>query len=140
MVDATNLLMLELGQPVHAYDADGSRAGKFRCAWPDAGEKLPLLDGTEVTWTGSELVIADGEAAVGLAGVMGGGNSEVQDTTTRVFLECAEFHPSFVFAKLLDAIRRKRTPLIASSGASIPQGLPHAISRLAALDHRACRR
>ena len=93
VVDATNLVMLELGQPTHAYDAAklqgeilGVRSGKV-------GEELPLLDGTSVKLQGEELVIFDGARSVGLAGVMGGGNSEVESGTTEVLLESAEFAP-----------------------------------------------
>jgi phenylalanyl-tRNA synthetase beta chain len=96
VVDATNLLLFELGQPVHAYDADRIEGGEIRVRLARAGETVPLLDGQTVELGGSELVIADGKRAVGLAGVMGGGNSEVQAGTKRVFLECAEFAPSLV--------------------------------------------
>ncbi|HUP58014.1 MAG TPA: phenylalanine--tRNA ligase subunit beta, partial [Bdellovibrionota bacterium] len=96
VVDASNLVMLELGHPTHAYDATQIKGGKIRVRMAKAGEKLPLLDGTEVTLAGSELAIADAERAIGLAGVMGGGNSEVRDGTTKLYLECAEFSPSLV--------------------------------------------
>lgn len=96
VVDATNLVMLELGHPVHAYDADRIEGKKIGVRIAREGEKLPLLDGSEVICAGSELVIADAKRAVGLAGVMGGGNSEVQESTTRVFLECAEFDARLV--------------------------------------------
>ena len=132
VVDATNLLMLELGQPVHAYDATLIRGGKIGVRMAREGERLPLLDGTEVNCAGTELVIVDGEGAVGLAGVMGGGNSEVRDTTTKVFLECAEFSPSLVrkassrHAKKTDAAHRFERGID-------PEGLSPAISRLAKL-------
>ena len=96
VVDASNLAMLELGHPTHAYDAARLEGGKIFVRQGQAGEEVPLLDGTTAKLAGSELVIADGRKAVGLAGVMGGGNSEVSDTTTRVFLESAEFAPGLV--------------------------------------------
>jgi phenylalanyl-tRNA synthetase beta chain len=96
VVDATNLVMLELGHPLHAYDADRIEGEKICVRMSREGEQLPLLDAQTVTLAGSELVIADAKRAVGLAGVMGGGNSEVQVGTTRVFLECAEFSPAHV--------------------------------------------
>ena len=78
VVDATNLAMLELGHPMHAYDADQILSGEIRVRMSNEGEELPLLDGQTVKLSGTELVIADGKRAVGLAGVMGGGNSEVK--------------------------------------------------------------
>lgn len=132
VVDATNLVMLELGQPVHAYDADRIEGKKIRVRMAQKGETLPLLDGTTVTLTGSELVIADENRAVGLAGVMGGGNSEVQDSTKRVFLECAEFDPKIVrrassrLQKKTDAAHRFERGIDAD-------GLPHAVARLTRL-------
>jgi phenylalanyl-tRNA synthetase beta chain len=133
VVDATNLLMLELGQPVHAYDATKIVGAKIGVRLAKAGEKLPLLDASEVTLEGAELVIFDGAGkAIGMAGVMGGGNSEVSETTTKVFLECAEFDPVLVrkaktkHVKLTDAATRFERGVD-------PMGLPHAIQRLAAL-------
>ena len=96
IVDISNLVMLELGQPTHAYDADRLEGGVISVRQATPGEKLPLLDGTSVILQGHELVIADRQKAVGLAGVMGGGNSEVHEGTQNIFLECAEFDPSLV--------------------------------------------
>lgn len=132
IVDATNLVMWELGQPVHAYDADRIEGKKIQVRNAVKGEKLPLLDSTEVELDGSELVIADAKRAVGLAGVMGGGNSEVQTGTTRVFLECAEFDPVRVrktskrHLKHTDASHRFERGID-------PAGQPYAIARLASL-------
>ncbi len=133
VVDATNLAMLELGHPVHAYDAAKIPSGKIGVRIAREGETLPLLDGTSVTLSGSELVIFAGDgAAVGLAGVMGGGNSEVSETTTKVFLECAEFDPVLVrkaktrHGKLTDAATRFERGVD-------PQGLAAVTNRLAAL-------
>jgi phenylalanyl-tRNA synthetase beta chain len=133
VVDASNLVMLELGHPVHAYDSEKITGKKIGVRIAKAGEKLPLLDSTEVTLGGTELVIFDGSSkAIGLAGVMGGGNSEVSDTTTKVFLECAEFDPSLVrkaktkHGKLTDAATRFERGVD-------PKGLPAVINRFAAL-------
>ncbi len=132
VVDATNLVMLELGHPVHAYDAEKIRGGLIQVRVAKAGESLPLLDGTAVELKGDELVIADAQGAIGLAGVMGGGNSEVSEATTKVFLECAEFNPSSVrktssrFQKKTDAAHRFERGID-------PLGLPDVISRLAQL-------
>src|SRR6185437_9919401 len=91
VVDATNLVLFELGHPVHAYDMDRIEGQEIGVRMARKGEELPLLDGSTIHLDGSELVIRDGKRAVGLAGVMGGGNSEVEPQTRRVFLECAEF-------------------------------------------------
>ncbi len=132
VVDATNLVMWELGQPVHAYDADLIEGKGLRVRLAKAGEELPLLDGTKVELAGTELVIADAKRAVGLAGVMGGGNSEVRDSTTRVFLECAEFDPSLV--RRAASKHQKRTEASHRFERGVdPLGLPHAIARLASL-------
>jgi phenylalanyl-tRNA synthetase beta chain len=96
VVDCTNLVMFELGQPTHAYDASMLKGRKLSGRQARQGEKLPLLDGTTVELRGTEAVIADEAQPVALAGVMGGGNSEVRDSTTKIILECAEFHPVFV--------------------------------------------
>lgn len=133
VVDATNLVMLELGHPMHAYDADLLAGGRIGVRMARAGEKLPLLDGQTVELAGTELVIADGaEGArpVGLAGVMGGGNSEVRDGTKRLFLECAEFASSLVRKASTQHQRRSDAAQRFEKGID-PTGLGHAISRLA---------
>jgi phenylalanyl-tRNA synthetase beta chain len=136
VVDASNLLMFELGQPVHIYDSTKIGGQKIQVRMGEAGEKLPLLDGTEVTLAGTELVIADGAQgkghAIGLAGVMGGGNSEVQPQTTTVFLECAEFSPSLV--RKASSKHQKKTDAAHRFERGIdPQGQAFAIARLAEL-------
>jgi phenylalanyl-tRNA synthetase beta chain len=91
LVDVTNLVMLETGHPMHAYDLDKVHGRKIVVRRAAEGEKLVTLDGVERTLTADDLVICDGEGPVGLAGVMGGGNSEIGEETTRVLLECAYF-------------------------------------------------
>jgi phenylalanyl-tRNA synthetase beta chain len=93
LVDVTNLVMLEGGHPLHAYDLDRVRGSKIVVRRATEGETLVTLDGVTRTLSADDLVIADGEGPVGLAGVMGGGNSEIGATTTRVLLECAYFDP-----------------------------------------------
>jgi phenylalanyl-tRNA synthetase beta chain len=132
VVDASNLLMFELGQPVHIYDSTKIEGAKIQVRMAKAGEKIPLLDATEVTLQGTELVIADGVRAIGLAGVMGGGNSEVSNATTSVFLECAEFSPSLV--RKASSKHQKKTDAAHRFERGIdPQGQEFAISRLAEL-------
>lgn len=92
VVDVTNYVMLELGQPMHAFDLDTlDTAIHVRKAAP--GERLTLLDDTEVELTGESLVIADARRAVALAGIMGGLATAVTGRSRNVFLECAWFAP-----------------------------------------------
>jgi phenylalanyl-tRNA synthetase beta chain len=92
IVDVTNYVMLALGSPLHAYDLDLLRGGLF-ARRARKGEKLRTLDGVERTLAPEDLVIADGERAVGLAGIMGGEETEVSSSTTNVLLEAANFEP-----------------------------------------------
>ena len=91
IVDITNFVLLEMGQPMHAFDADdiGGRRIVVRRAKP--GEKITTLDEKEFTLGNDNLVICDGEKPVALAGVMGGLNSEIKATTKNVFFESAKF-------------------------------------------------
>ena len=92
VVDVTNYVMLELGQPMHAYDYDcvADHTLIARCA--KAGETLTTLDGNERELNESMLIIADTKGPIGVAGVMGGLTSEVTDKTTNVLLEAAVFN------------------------------------------------
>jgi phenylalanyl-tRNA synthetase beta chain len=95
VVDVTNLVMLEYGHPMHAFDLDKLEKNEalvvVRVA--KSGEKLTTLDGVERTLSSDDLVVCDGNRPVGLAGVMGGKSSEVTEATKRVLLECAYFDP-----------------------------------------------
>ena len=92
VVDVTNFVLLELGQPLHAFDLGKLQQHiDVRLARP--GEKLTLLDGKELALQPDTLVIADGAGAVAMAGVMGGMNTAVSERTSDVFLECASFAP-----------------------------------------------
>ncbi|HET6232164.1 MAG TPA: phenylalanine--tRNA ligase subunit beta [Longimicrobiaceae bacterium] len=93
VVDATNFVLLELGQPLHAFDLAKLRGGQVRIRRASPDEKFTTLDGTERTLLATDLMIADGERSVGIAGVMGGENSEVGDDTTDLLIECALFDP-----------------------------------------------
>ncbi len=95
IVDVTNYVMLELGQPLHAYDVARLR-GEIRVRMASAGESVQLLDGRQATLDPDVLVIADGEGAVGVAGIMGGERSAVTAGTVDVFLEAAYFSPDAV--------------------------------------------
>ncbi|KGO33360.1 phenylalanyl-tRNA synthetase subunit beta [Desulfobulbus sp. Tol-SR] len=94
VVDITNFVMMEYGQPLHAFDFDNLKGGKIIVRSPKAGEtKFTTLDGVERELNPEMLLICDGERPVAMAGVMGGMNSEVTDDTTTVLLESACFNP-----------------------------------------------
>ncbi len=95
IVDVTNYVMAELGQPLHAFDADELDKGIVVRRAKD-GETITTLDGVERKLPKDALVIADHKKAVAIAGVMGGNNSEIADQTTTILLEAATFHPSSV--------------------------------------------
>lgn len=92
VVDVTNYVMLELGQPMHAYDYAHVKGHSLTARRANEGEVLKTLDGTDRELTTDMLVIADEQRAVGVAGVMGGYDSEVTNTTTDVLLEAAVFN------------------------------------------------
>jgi len=92
VVDVTNYVMLELGQPMHGFDLERLKSG-IRVRNGRDGESLELLDGQTIELDGDTLVIADEERAVALAGVMGGAQSGVETHSTHIFLESAYFDP-----------------------------------------------
>ena len=96
IVDITNYVMLEFGQPLHAFDFRQIGGGKIVVRRAGAGEKLTSLDEVERTLTPDMLVIADNLIPVAIAGVMGGADSEVIDITTSVLLESANFNPTSI--------------------------------------------
>ncbi len=96
VVDVTNLVLLEFGQPLHAFDLAKLRGDTIKVRRAVAGEKLATLDGEARELCAEDLVIADSESAIALAGVMGGANSEVADATSDILIESAHFHPSRV--------------------------------------------
>ena len=96
VVDITNYVMLELGQPLHAFDYELIRGKKIIVRRATGGETITSLDGAERNLAGNMLVIADVERAVAIAGVMGGANSEVTEGTTSILLEAANFNPASI--------------------------------------------
>jgi phenylalanyl-tRNA synthetase beta chain len=93
IVDVTNLVMLETGQPLHAFDIAKIAGETIHVRRAKNGEKIVTLDEVERTLTNEVLVIADAKNPIAVAGVMGGRDSEVTDSTTRVLLESAHFAP-----------------------------------------------
>jgi phenylalanyl-tRNA synthetase beta chain len=110
IVDTTNYVMLELGQPLHAFDLLQLRDGRIVVRTARPGETMKTLDGKERKLTPDMLMICDAERPVAVAGVMGGENSEVAQDTTEILLESAHFDPV--------SIRRTRKALGMSTEAS----------------------
>ena len=96
VVDITNYVMLELGQPLHAFDADRVLDNHIVVRRARVGEKLTTLDDIERELNPEVLLIADREKAIGIAGIMGGRDSEITENTRRILLESAHFAPSRV--------------------------------------------
>ena len=98
LVDITQYVMLELGQPMHAYDA-AKLNGAVEVRRARDAEKVKLLDGKEYSLSPNYLVIADAKESVGLAGIMGGLDSRVTDATRDIFLEAAHFAPATIMGR-----------------------------------------
>lgn len=96
VVDVTNYVMLELGQPLHAFDLDLIRKRKVIVRRARDGERIRCIDKVERTLSSNNLVIADADRAIGIAGVIGGENTEIWSGTKNVFLESAFFNPSSI--------------------------------------------
>ncbi|HLC07296.1 MAG TPA: phenylalanine--tRNA ligase subunit beta [Candidatus Babeliales bacterium] len=107
LVDATNYVMLDLGQPMHAFDADAFQTQQITIAYARDKEKLALLDGETIELTTQDLVITDGGTAISLAGVMGGATTGISQKTKSVLLEAAHFDP--VIIRRTAARHKKRT-------------------------------
>jgi phenylalanyl-tRNA synthetase beta chain len=96
VVDITNFVMMETGQPLHAFDFDNLQENRIVVRAAEKGEVFTTLDNKERHLTSGTLMICDGQKPVALAGVMGGLNSEVEPTTTRVLIESAVFNPGSI--------------------------------------------
>ena len=96
LVDITNYVLFELGQPLHAFDADKIEGGKVVVRSAAEGEKFVTLDGVERTLTANDLMICSAERPMCIAGVYGGQDSGITDSTVNVFIESAYFHPVWV--------------------------------------------
>ncbi len=145
VVDASNYVMLELGQPNHTYDLAKVPGGSLRVRWARDGETITTLDGIERSLTGGrDGVITDAtDVPVGIAGVMGGASTEISETTTTVLLECAWWQPMAIARsskfmglrseasarfergvdpEIVDLAARRLAELLAPSGARLMQG------------------
>jgi phenylalanyl-tRNA synthetase beta chain len=125
VVDITNYVMFELGQPIHGYDLD-KLTGGITVRRPAKGEKLTTLDEQVRTLHAEDLVIADDSGAIGLAGVMGGATTEITDATTRVLVEAANFDP----VSIARSARRHKLPSEASR--RFERGVDPAVAEVAA--------
>ena len=132
VVDVTNYVMLELGQPLHAFDLDRVAGGRLHVRDADGGEVLRTLDGVDRTLVAGDVVIEDAEGPASLAGVMGGERTEVHAGTTRILLEGAVWDPA--------AIRRtsRRLGLVSEASTRFerrvdPEAAEEAVARAAHL-------
>lgn len=124
LVDVTQYVMLELGQPMHAFDRDllNGPVGVRRAR---AGETVKLLDGRDAALDGEFLVITDADRVVALAGIMGGHDTRVTDTTRNVFLEAAHFAPDAIIG------RSRRIGLHTDAGHRFERGVDPELPRIA---------
>lgn len=124
LVDVTNYIVLELGQPMHAYDLS-KLSGGIVVRTARQGETLTLLDGRTINLADDILVIADDKTVLGMAGVMGGEASGIADTTTDIFLEAAHFAPDAI------AGRGRRFGLITDASQRFERGVDPALPSIA---------
>ena len=96
LVDVTNLILLEYGQPLHAFDLDRVADARIVVRRASDGERMKTLDEVERTFTGDDLLICDGERPVAVAGVMGGLDTGITQETRNLLIECAYFNPSMI--------------------------------------------
>ncbi len=132
IVDITNFVMMETGQPLHAFDFDRLSQNRIVVRTASEGEPFTTLDGKERKLSSETLMICDGERPVAVGGVMGGENSEIQNDTTRVLIESAYFNPA--------SIRKTAKKLGLNTDASHrfergvdPEGTVKALNRAASL-------
>jgi len=123
-VDVTQYVMLELGQPMHAFDRD-LLSGPVGVRRARAGETVKLLDGRDAALDGEFLVITDADRAIALAGIMGGFDTRVTDATRNVFLEAAHFSPDAIIG------RGRKLGLHTDAGHRFERGVDPALPRIA---------
>jgi phenylalanyl-tRNA synthetase beta chain len=132
VVDVTNLILHELGQPLHAFDAATLPGGHIVVRRAEPGERLTLLDGVEIELGGDDLVIADEKRPIALAGVMGGADTAVGEGTGDVILEAACFEPGTVRRSGRRHGLRTDSSYRFERGVD-PEGIARAVDRAAAL-------
>jgi phenylalanyl-tRNA synthetase beta chain len=137
VVDITNYVMLEMGHPLHAFDADKVAEHTIVVRRAMESEQLTTLDGVTRTLHGDDLVIADPKAALGLAGVIGGEESEVSESTTGVIIECARFDPATIAFTTRRHVLRTEASSRFERGAD-PEMAVHASARAAKLVAELC--
>ena len=125
VVDASNYVLHELGQPTHAYDLAKVRGGVIGVRRARPNERLTTLDGVERALDGTMSIIADGEGPQGLAGVMGGRDSEVTDETTDLFVEVASFNPAHT------RVTRRAVGLSTDASYRFERGVDHELAPIA---------
>jgi phenylalanyl-tRNA synthetase beta chain len=132
VVDVTNFVMMECGQPLHAFDGDNLTGGTLVVRQSEGGREFVTLDGTRVSVPEGTVMVCDLEKEVSIAGIMGGMNTQISDSTTRVVLEAAWWNPS--------TIRKTSRVLGIRTDASYrfergadPNAVPYALDRAAAL-------
>ena len=137
IVDATNYVMYETGQPLHAFDLNKIAQNKIVIKTAKDGDKFTALDDKERTLDGEMMMICDGEKSIAIAGVMGGANSEIDNNTTDIFIESAYFNPT--------SVRRTSKKLNLSTDASYrfergvdPQGIEYAAQYVAQIIKCTC--
>ncbi|MFC6343555.1 phenylalanine--tRNA ligase subunit beta, partial [Nocardioides hankookensis] len=124
-VDVTNYVMLEIGRPIHGYDAD-KLTGPIRVRRATAGERLTTLDGTDRALSPEDLVVTDDSGIIGLGGVMGGETTEMSATTTSVLVEAAHWDATSMFRT------GKRHKLTSEAGKRNERGVDPAVTQAAA--------
>jgi phenylalanyl-tRNA synthetase beta chain len=120
LVDITNFFTIDLGRPLHVFDANRVSGGRLSLR-PGAGETFRALNGKDVTVTPADCVIADAEGVVSLAGVVGGESTSCSETTTDVFIECAYFDPIAI------ALTGRRHQIASDARARFERGIDPAL-------------
>lgn len=132
IVDVTNFIMMELGQPLHAFDFDRLREHRIVVRLAHPGERFSTLDGVERTLFDDTLLICDGVGPVAIAGIMGGLDSEITEGTSRVLIEAAHFQPQSIRRSSKKLGLRTESSFRFERGVD-PEGLIRALDRAAQL-------
>lgn len=132
IVDLTNYVMAEIGEPMHAFDRTKIRGDQIIVRMADDGEVLVTLDGQEHKLTSEDVVIADRDGSIACAGVMGGGNSEIEDSTSEIVYEAANFNPVNI-RKTANRYAMRTEAAIRFEKSLDPELCPAAIARIYAL-------